>query len=264
MSQLKASFEADGFFSPVSVVDRETANSYRKILESVEQKIGFLNYRYKIHTALDIAYQLGKNVKLLDKVEELLGPNILLYSTSFVIKEPNSKSHISWHQDLTYWGFNDDKQVAAWVALSDATKENGCMHMIPGSHQNDQLIHKTTIDKDNFLHHGQTIENVSEDQSIHLPLKAGEASLHHGWTMHTSYPNQSNERRIGLSINYISTDMFQTQTDNDSAMLVRGVDNFNHFKADKPPTKEFDENAWIKLQIKEDLIHQTYNKMNQS
>ena len=69
MSQLKVSFEADGFFSPVSVVDRETVNSYRKILESVEQKIGLLNYHYKIHTALDIAYQLGKNEKLLDKVE---------------------------------------------------------------------------------------------------------------------------------------------------------------------------------------------------
>ena len=122
MSRLKTSFETDGFYSPISVIETETANSYRKILESVEQRIGLLNYRYKIHTALDIAYKLGTNKKLLDKIEELLGPNILLYSSSFVIKEPQSKNHISWHQDLTYWGFNDDKQVAAWVALSYATQ----------------------------------------------------------------------------------------------------------------------------------------------
>ena len=73
--------------------------------------------------------------------------------------------------------------------------------------------------------------------------------------MHTSYPNRSDDRRIGLTINYISTEMYQTQTDNDSAMLVRGVDQYNHFEIDQPPSQEFDESAWIKLQKKEALIH---------
>ena len=130
-----------------------------------------------------------------------------------------------------------------------------------GSHKNGKIPHRTTVDKHNLLHHGQTIENVSESDSVSVPLKAGEASLHHGWTMHTSYPNESSNRRIGLTINYISTDMYQTQTDNDSAMLVRGVDEYKHFAMDEPPTQEFDEAAWIKLQQKEALIHQTYNKM---
>ena len=261
LSHLKTEYEKNGFYSPVSVIDASLAKDYRVILENVESKIELLNYRYKIHTALDFAYQIAINEKLLNKVETLLGPNILLYNTSFVIKEPHSKTHISWHQDLTYWGFNDDNQVAAWVALSDATEENGCMHMIPGSHRNGEMSHKPTIDKDNLLHHGQTIESVQVEDAISLPLKAGEASLHHGWTMHTSYPNQSKDRRIGLTINYISTDMYQTQTDNDSAMLVRGVDNYNHFENEQPPTQEFDKKAWLKLQKKEALIHQTYNKM---
>jgi ectoine hydroxylase-related dioxygenase (phytanoyl-CoA dioxygenase family) len=264
MSQLKSSFEKNGFVSPISIVDLETANSYRNILENVEQKIGHLNYRYKIHTALDFVYKLATNERLLDKIEELLGPNILIYNASFVIKEPNTKTHISWHQDLTYWGFNDDKQVAAWVALSDASEESGCMHMIPESHKNGQIAHKFIADKNNLLHHGQTIENVSEDGAVSLPLRAGEASLHHGWTMHTSYPNKSSDRRIGLNINYISTDMYQTQTNEDSAMLVRGIDNYNHFKSDSAPKFEFDEQAWIKLQVKENLIHQTYNKMKKN
>lgn len=261
MGHLKAEFEKNGFYSPVAVIDASLARDYRIILENVESKIELLNYRYKIHTALDFAYQIATNEKLLDKIETLIGPNILLYNTSFVIKEPRSKTHISWHQDLTYWGFNDEKQVAVWVALSDATEENGCMHMIPGSHKNGKIPHKATIDKHNLLHHGQTIEGISENDSVSLPLKAGEASLHHGWTMHTSYPNRSDDRRIGLTINYISTEMYQTQTDNDSAMLVRGVDQYNHFEIDQPPSQEFDESAWIKLQKKEALIHQTYNKM---
>ena len=261
MSRLKTEYEKNGFYSPISVLDQSLAHEYLTILERVETKFELLNYRYKIHTALDFAYQIATSEKLLDEVETLIGPNILLYNTSFVIKEPHSKTHISWHQDLTYWGFNDDKQVAAWVALSDATEESGCMHMIPGSHKNGRVDHKTTQDQNNLLHHGQTIENVSEIDAVSVPLKAGEASLHHGWTMHTSYPNLSNDRRIGLTINYISTDMYQTQTDNDSAMLVRGVDQFNHFEIDQPPTQDFDEIAWIKLQEKEALIHETYNKM---
>ena len=264
MQSLKSQFEEDGYFSPLRLFDKSTALSYREILETVEQKTGSLNYRYKIHTVLDIAYKIATNKELLDSVEALLGPNILLYNTSFVIKEPNSKAHISWHQDLTYWGFNDDKQVAAWIALSDATEENGCMHMIPGSHKGGQLPHRTTKDSNNLLHHGQTIEGVSEEQSRCIPLKAGETSLHHGWTMHTSYPNKSDDLRIGLTINYISTDMFQTQTEHDSAMLVRGVDHYNHFKIDTPSSTIFDENAWNKQKDYEDLLYQTYDKMNRA
>ena len=262
LQSFKSQFEKDGFFSPLRLIDKSTASSYREILETVEQKTGSLNYRYKIHTVLEIAYKLASNKKLLDSVETLLGPNILLYNTSFVIKEPHSKTYISWHQDLTYWGFNDDKQVAAWIALSDATEENGCMYMIPGSHKVGQLPHKITKDSNNLLHHGQTIEGVSEERSRCIPLKAGEASLHHGWTMHTSYPNKSDDRRIGLTINYISTDMFQTQTEHDSAMLLRGVDHYNHFKIDTPASTIFDENSWNKQRDYEDLLHQTYDKMN--
>ena len=264
LQSLKSQFKEDGFFSPLCLIDKSTALSYREILETVEQKTGSLNYRYKIHTVVEMAYKLATNKELLDSVEALLGPNILLYNTSFVIKEPHSKAHISWHQDLTYWGFNDDKQVAAWIALSDATEENGCMHMIPGSHKGGQLPHRTTKDSNNLLHHGQTIEGVSEEQSRCIPLNAGEASLHHGWTMHTSYPNKSDDRRIGLTINYISTDMFQTQTEHDSAMLVRGVDHYNHFKIDTPSSTIFDENAWNKQKDYEDLLYQTYDKMNRA
>jgi len=264
LQSLKSQFEEDGYFSPLRLFDKSTALSYREILKTVEQKTGSLNYRYKIHTVVEMAYKLATNKELLDSVEALLGPNILLYNTSFVIKEPNSKAHISWHQDLTYWGFNDDKQVAAWIALSDATEENGCMHMIPGSHKGGQLPHRTTKDSNNLLHHGQTIEGVSEEQSRCIPLKAGEASLHQGWTMHTSYPNKSDDRRIGLTINYISTDMFQTQTEHDSAMLVRGVDHYNHFKIDTPSSTIFDENAWNKQKDYEDLLYQTYDKMNRA
>ena len=262
MQTLKSQFGVDGFYSPLRLVSTEKALSYRQSLELIEQKTGSLHYRFKIHTALAMAYELAINKTLLDSIEVLLGPNILLYNATFVIKEPMTDAHVSWHQDLTYWGFNDDKQVAAWIALSDATQENGCMHMMPGSHKNGQLQHKPTTDNNNVLYFGQTVDVVNDEQARCLSLKAGEVSLHHGWTLHTSYPNKSHERRIGLNLNYISTDMFQTQSEDDSALLVRGVDNCNHFKIDTPSTVTFDEAVWERLIDYEKLVHQTYNQMN--
>jgi ectoine hydroxylase-related dioxygenase (phytanoyl-CoA dioxygenase family) len=264
MQTLKTQFEVDGFYSPLRLINTKQANCYRDQLETIEKVTGSLHYRFKIHTALKMAYELATNNTLLDAVETLLGPNILLYNATFVIKEPRTNAHVSWHQDLTYWGFNDDKEVAAWVALSDTSRENGCMHMIAGSHKDGELQHKSTIDSSNVLYFGQTVEGVNDEQARCLPLHAGEASLHHGWTLHTSYPNQSNERRIGLNLNYISTDMFQTQTEDDSAILVRGVDHFNHFKVDIPSTVTFDTTVWERLIDYEKLVYQTYDKMNQT
>jgi len=264
MQTLKSQFKIDGFYAPLRLIDSEQALSYRQLLESIEQKTGSLHYQFKIHTALAMAYELAINKTLLDSVEDLLGPNILLYNATFIIKEPHSDAHVSWHQDLTYWGFNDDKQVSAWVALSNATNENGCMHMVPGSHSNGQLPHSITEDSNNVLYLGQKVEGISDDQSRCVSLKAGEASLHHGWTLHTSHPNRTDERRIGLNFNYINTDMFQTQTEEDSATLVRGIDNYNHFKSDTPATVEFDKGAWERLTRSNELIRQTYSKMGKT
>jgi len=264
MKKLKAQYEETGYFSPIPLIDTKKAASFLELLETIEHKTGSLHYRSKIHTVLGMAYKLATNKKLLDSIEILLGPNILLYNATFVIKEPYSDAYVSWHQDLTYWGFSDDKQVAAWIALSDVTEENGCMHMIPGSHKGGEVTHDVKIDGNNILHHGQTIQDICEEESVSVPLNAGEASLHHGWMMHTSYPNKTGNRRIGLTINYISTDMYQTQTKEDSAMLVRGVDTFKHFNIDTPASSDFDESAWYKQKAFDKLFHQVYDKMNRA
>ena len=262
MKSLKTQFEDDGYFSPLRLIDTKKASYYRNKLETIEKNTGPLHYKFKIHTVLAMAYELATDRALLDCIEELLGPNILLYNATFIIKEPHSDSHVSWHQDLAYWGFNDDNQVSAWIALSAARKENGCMRMLPGSHKVGQQQHITTTDSSNVLHHGQTVEGVCEERSRLIPLEAGEVSLHHGWTLHTSPPNISDERRIGLNINYISTDMFQTQTEDDSAILVRGIDDYNHFKLDTPSVVEFDESAWNKQNLYDQLIRKTYDDMD--
>ena len=166
-----------------------------------------------------------------------------MYNVTYVIKEAKSVSHVSWHQDLTYWGFSNDKVVSLWLALSDASALSGAMKMIPGSHKLGVFNHKKTKDENNVLIQGQTVENVDESKAVLCSLKPGQASFHHGWTLHTSGTNNSNDRRIGLNIQYLSTDIKQLKSDKDTAMCVRGIDEYNNFKLDLPASKDLDSKA---------------------
>ena len=239
-NSLVLQYENDGYYSPLDVVSEEAALQYRNELESIEQQHGALHYQYKLHTFKQFPLQLASSPHLLDAVEALIGPDILLYNTTFVIKEAGSDAHVSWHQDLTYWGLDSDAQVSAWIALTEVTEANGCMYMIPGSHKEGMREHCTTNDKNNVLLNGQTIRNVDESKSTPVLLRPGQASLHHGWTMHTSMPNRSGDRRIGLNIQYLATSVKQLQSDKDTAVLVRGEDKFNHFGVDITATRSFD------------------------
>ena len=172
------------------------------------------------------------------------GPDILLYNVTYIIKEPQSMSHVSWHQDLTYWGLSHDDQVSAWVALSDADELSGCMQMILGSHhQGNGASTQPTM--------RQTCCCRAQLQAISMklppmPVKTGQASFHHGWTLHASMPNKSEDRRIGLNIQYVACHVRQTKHDHDTAMLVRGVDTFNHFGKDLPAAIDLEPAALIR------------------
>lgn len=264
MNDLNKIIDADGYMSPIRIMSKQTAQKYRSTMEAVEEQVGSLHFRFKIHTALPMAYEIATNEKLLDAVEVVLGPNILLYNATYLIKEPQTTTHVSWHQDLTYWGFSDDRVLTAWVALSEVTEESGCMYVLPGSHKAGEQHHQTTEDNSNILYLGQTVHGVDDELSKAVTLKAGEMSLHNGWILHTSHSNKSNDRRIGLTLNYISTDMHQTENDEDTAILVRGIDEYKHFKSDTPAIGEFTKEAWISREKHEQRILNTYKQSNPS
>ncbi len=238
---MKDEYNQNGFYSPLVLFNIEQAKIYRNYLEEVENKIGPLHYFAKTYTMMRWVYEVATNKILLDFVEDLIGQNILLYNATFIIKEPMTKTHVSWHQDLTYWGFDDnEKQVSAWVALSNADEISGCMQMIPGSHKKGFFDHKSTSDKNNVLSRGQTVNNVEIDKAVLCPLKPGETSLHHGLTLHASKPNNSKDRRIGLNFQYITPDLKQLKSKDDSALCVRGKDNYNFYKKDVIAKENFD------------------------
>jgi ectoine hydroxylase-related dioxygenase (phytanoyl-CoA dioxygenase family) len=149
----------------------------------------------------------------------------LVCSVELNIKEPHTQSVVSWHQDITYRGIGEtDEEVTAWVALSDVSVEAGCMRFIPGSHQNKIVDHADTFDEDNLLSRGQEIQGIDEDTAVHGPLKPGQMSFHHGRCFHASGPNNSDDRRIGLAIRYVTPEVRQSDMGPDYAIPVQGVD----------------------------------------
>lgn len=200
VNNLAARSHRDGVLWPSDIITAEGATLHRARLTAAEAVVGSLHYAAKVHTLLTSPWELATSPRVLNLVAQLLGDNILLYNCTYIIKEPHSTGHVSWHQDLTYWGFDSDAQVSMWLALSPATRTSGCMQVIPGSHTRGQLPHQPTRDATNLLYNGQTVCTTDSRQAVACELRPGQASFHHGWTLHASAPNRSAERRIGLNV----------------------------------------------------------------
>jgi ectoine hydroxylase-related dioxygenase (phytanoyl-CoA dioxygenase family) len=236
-------FERFGYVSPVRVLSPAQASSIRERLEAFERSRGgplHGSMRHKSHLLFPWLNDLIRETRILDAVEDLYGANLLCWTTNFFIKESHDAAFVSWHQDSTYWGLSAPDVVTAWVALSESNEENGSMQVIPGTHLMDQIPHRDTFSKDNLLTRGQEVAvEVDASQAVSINLKPGEMSLHHVRIIHGSPPNRSNGRRIGFAIRYIPTYVRQLQGD-DSATLVRGVDEFRTFAHEPRPERDLD------------------------
>ncbi len=226
-----ATYWDQGFVFPVQVMPEAEARSHRTRLEQAEAVHGPMHYVVKPYLFLSSAREIACHPALLDAVEDILGPDILLWDSAYVIKEPRDPRFVSWHQDLTYWGLDSDDVVTAWVALTEATPANGGMRMLPGSHKAGKVPHLDTHDPSNILHRGQRIDMTLEDSAASdVILAPGQASLHHGWVMHASGGNGTGDRRIGLTVQFLTPRVRQTKSDLESATLVRGTDRYMHFR----------------------------------
>lgn len=236
-------FRQEGYLFPIRAMSREDAAHYRRALEAYEAETGGPiagNLRHKTHLLFTWANEIARTPAILDAVESILGPDLLLWGSSFFIKEPGSSAYVSWHQDATYWGLDGSDVVTAWVALADAPVESGAMKFWPKSHLKQQIDHRDTFGDDNLLSRGQEIAvDVPEAEGVDVPLEAGEMSLHHVLLVHGSKPNRSNDRRIGFALRYIPTRLGQTKT-RDRAMLVRGRDEYGHFEHEPAPVSDLD------------------------
>ena len=202
-AQIKA-YHEQGFISAIDVMSEDEALSYAQRLQAAETHyptdLTGVN-RNNGHLCFTFLDELAYHPRVLDAVEDLLGPHFSLWGSVLFIKEPKSSHFVSWHQDATYMGITPRHFVTPWIALTHSDRHTGCMSMIPGSHHKDIQPHQDTYGADNILTRGQEVTNVDASLAVDLILKPGQMSLHHAMTIHGSQPNQSQDkRRIGFAL----------------------------------------------------------------
>ena len=196
-------YHDQGFISPIRVISEQEALSIKDELEQVEKEFPEeinSESRNNLHLSFAFLDALAHNKIIVDAIEDLIGPDISLWASVMFIKEPSSKQYVSWHQDATYMGLDSLDFPTPWIALSPSNIETGCMTMIAGSHKTKIQNHEDTFAENNILTRGQVIQDVDESMAVDLILRPGEMSIHHGAVIHGSQPNNSNQRRIGFSL----------------------------------------------------------------
>ncbi|MEL7259133.1 MAG: phytanoyl-CoA dioxygenase family protein, partial [Pseudomonadota bacterium] len=239
----------DGYLCPIPVMNAAEAATLRTELEALEAEwldnglpLPLNTYkRINSHCVIPMAHQIAADPRVLDVIEGVLGPDILIWSVEFFIKEPQTNAIVSMHQDLTYWGFGAvDQLCTAWIALSPATSASGCMDFVKGSHKNPILPHEDTYDDNNLLSRGQEIRvEVAPEDKVAAELQPGQMSLHHGLMIHGSGPNVSDDRRIAVAIRYCTPNIAQEVAAKDYAILARGADRTGNFINFTPPRAPF-------------------------
>ena len=237
-----AQFRNEGYVFPFRAVSAEQAAEYRSRIESYEAQAGQdANRTLKIKGNLAFPWlmDLGRNPRILDAVEDVIGPNLLLFGASIFAKNGRDPRYVSWHQDSAYFGLDPHEEVTAWVGFTESTIEKGCLKVMPRTHLGPALHHVETHAQDNMLAKGQSIEGLDEREAVYVELQPGEFSLHHERMAHASEPNRGADRRIGFAFFYIPTPVRST-IGRRQATLVRGVDEYGHWDADNEPRFDLD------------------------
>ena len=230
-------FAADGFLCPLPALsDEELAQARAGYDALLERHSGQLppHYKHKLHLVEPWADRLVHHPTIVGAVSEILGPDLLCWTSNLLVKKPHAPAFVSWHQDSSYWGLDPHEVVTAWLALSPASEAAGCMKVVPGSHRTGQVEHVDTFAANNMLTRGQeALLDIDRRATATMALEAGELSLHDIRLVHGSGPNTTAEPRIGLAIRYMSARVCKAGRP-ESAILVSGRDG-GHFLAESRP-----------------------------
>lgn len=146
----------------------------------------------------------ARDPNILDMVEQVIGPDIILWNSSFFAKPAENGKKTPWHQDGEYWPLRPLATCTVWLAIDDATIENGCLKFMPGSHKTKSLRPHRTNKDPNFTLHQELLESEYDDEkAFPLELEAGQMSLHDVYLLHGSEANNSGKARRGMTMRFM-------------------------------------------------------------
>jgi len=248
-------YHRDGYVFPMrALTEAEAAEALRHV-EDFERDQGLeaqAKLVFKAHLPFRWLSDLIRHPGILDAVEDVLGPNILCWGTSFFQKNAHDSRFVSWHQDSYYYGLDPSDTLTAWVALTPSNLESGCVRVLPGTQNGHRYVDfANEPDENNLLPRGQTIKGLDLSGAVPMVLRPGEFSMHHEALIHGSDPNRSDHRRVGISIHYIAPHVKRVKYNKDGvrprAALVRGVDDHGHWEHEPRTAAEFDPAALASL-----------------
>ena len=239
-AQIEA-FNADGFIQPLDALDEDEVSAARAYFESLLNRMQAMRdgrNTYALdgyHLRCRGIWDMAQHPKILDYVEDLLGPDFVCWSTHYFCKMGHDPKRVPWHQDATYWPVRPTKTVTVWLAIDDVDATNSPLTFMPGSHQHGAIaferaegptvLWQEVQDPDRF---GEPVANV---------LQAGQISIHTSTLLHGSEPNQSDRRRCGLALRYIPSSCGAVEGAERVLNLgtpCRGT--IGHWRRNEPPT----------------------------
>lgn len=222
-------FNENGYLFPLDVFTSEEAAANRRYFDQLMDAARAAGHNsYSIngwHRHCRGIYRLLHEPRILDYVEDLIGPNLISTMTHYFSKEPGDEKQVVWHQDASYWPLTPSKVATVWLAIDDADEANGAMQFIPGSHRHGQIpFEPSTTEEKNVL--GQSVRGPEEFGAppVSVCLRAGQISIHTDLLLHGSAPNRSTRRRCGLTLRYMPPEVRTRADDHAFASICRGAD----------------------------------------
>jgi hypothetical protein len=201
-TQNLAHYNAKGFAQPFDVFSSTEIAEIRSYLDRLMADLGpggayGVNcYQARLAGLWDIA----TDVRILDHVQDIIGPDILCWASAILSKQPHDPKAVPWHQDASFWALSPARTVTVWLAIDDADEENSAMRFIPQTHNQGVMKVQSTDDKAVF--HKEIANAETLGKPFTNTLKAGQMSLHADMLVHGSQANVSDRRRCGLTLRY--------------------------------------------------------------
>ena len=224
-----ARYHEDGFVIPDFRLAADTLDAIRADHDRLlARKPEFHDYCPAL-LAHDLTFlNYARNPDILDMVEQVIGPDFALWNSSFFAKPANDGRETPWHQDGEYWPIRPTATCTVWMAIDDATTENGCLRLIPGSHKEKRLRrHKTNDDPTFTLNQELEPSEYDEADAVDLVLEAGQMSLHDVFLVHGSKANASPQSRRGMTLRYMPTSSVYDRRLADEIFETTGTVNHN-------------------------------------
>src|SRR4051794_36481950 len=236
--QLSA-YRRDGLLFPLPALSADEVAHYRRLHDELDQHLGAkpsAQQKSQCHLRFKWVCDLATHPTILDAVEDVIGPDILIHSSTIFTKYAHDEKFVSWHQDSHYWGLSEPRLVSAWIALTDSTIDNGCLRVLPGTHTR-AFEHLEAPQQTNILTRGHTVcDTVDVDQAVDIVLCTGQMSFHHANLIHSSNANTSSGPRIGVAVRYAATAVRQNKS-HIPVILARGRDDYHHYQLQERPTE---------------------------